>query len=69
MQTPMIGYMPGDMPYKFGERLNNLGVTIVNSEADKTVHKDRKLITGAGPLAANNFGKLAARELLNEMNK
>lgn len=68
-QTPMMGYMPGHMPYKFGEKLHNLGVTIINTEADKTVHIDRKLITGAGPLAANAFGKLAASELIKEMHK
>ena len=68
-QGPMIGYTPGHMPYKYGEKLNNLGVTIINEEADNTVHKDRKLITGASPLAANAFGKLAATELLKEINK
>jgi molecular chaperone Hsp31 and glyoxalase 3 len=68
-QAPMIGYTPGHMPYKYGEKLNNLGVTIINEEADNTVHKDRKLITGASPLAANAFGKLAAIELMKEMNK
>ena len=68
-QTPMIGYMPGHMPYKYGEKLNNLGITIINEEADNTVYKDRKLITGASPLAANDFGKLAATELIKEMNK
>ena len=65
----MMGYMPGHMPYKYGERLNNLGVTIINKEADNTVYKDRKLITGASPLAANAFGKLAATELLKGMSK
>ena len=68
-QTPMFGYMPGHMPWKFGERLRNLGVTIVNAEADNTTHMDRKLITGAGPLAANDFGKLSANELLKVVNR
>ena len=68
-QTPMIGYMPGHMPWKFGEKLNNLGVTIINTEADNTCHVDRKLITGASPQAANGFGKLAATELLKVVNK
>ena len=68
-QTPMFGYMPGHMPWKFGERLNNLGVTIINDEADNTCHVDRKLISGASPLAANDFGKLAATELLKVVNK
>ena len=68
-QTPMFGYMPGHMPWKFGERLKDLGVTIVNDEADNTTHMDRKLITGAGPLAANDFGKLSANELLKVVNR
>ena len=68
-QTPMIGYMPGHMPWKFGEKLKELGVTFINSKADNTCHIDRKLISGASPKAANNFGKLSATELLKEVNK
>ncbi len=63
-QTPMIGYMPGHMPWKFGEKLTELGVTIINKKADATCHVDRKLITGASPQAANAFGRLAATTLL-----
>ena len=66
---PMIGYTPGDMPWIYGEKLNNLGVTIINQKADNTVYQDRKLITGASPLAANDFGKLAATALLKEVMK
>jgi molecular chaperone Hsp31 and glyoxalase 3 len=68
-QGPMIGYTPGKMPWIYGEKLNKLGVTIINEGADDTVKIDRKLITGASPLAANNFGKLAATELLKEIKK
>ena len=68
-QTPMMGYMPGHMPWKFGKKLNDLGVTIINDGADNTCHVDRKLISGASPLAANDFGKLAANALLKEVNK
>ncbi len=68
-QGPMIGYTPGAMPWIYGERLNKLGVTIINEAADNTVHMDRKLISGASPLAANDFGKLAATELLKVVNK
>lgn len=63
-QTPAIGYMPGHMPWKFGEKLQDLGMTIINDEADNTCHVDRKLVSGASPLAANEFGKIAATELL-----
>ena len=68
-QGPMIGYTPGKMPWIYGEKLNKLGVTIINKEADNTVNIDRKLITGASPQAANDFGKLAANELLKEVNR
>ena len=68
-QGPMIGYTPGSMPWIYGKRLNDLGVTIINEAADNTCHVDRKLITGASPLAANEFGKLAANALLKEVNK
>ena len=66
-QGPMIGYTPGAMPWIYGERLNKLGVTIINEAADATVHMDRKLISGASPQAANDFGKLAATELLKAL--
>ena len=67
-QGPMIGYTPGAMPWIYGERLSKLGVTIINKAADNTTHVDRKLITGASPLAANDFGRLAANEILKEVN-
>jgi molecular chaperone Hsp31 and glyoxalase 3 len=66
--APMIGYLPGHMPYKFGERLQRLGVTLVNKKADSTCHVDRKLITGASPEAANDFGRLVAQQLLSFYN-
>lgn len=64
-QTPTIGYMPGHMPWKFGEKLNALGVKIINTKADASCHIDRRLITGASPKAANDFGRLSADTLLN----
>ncbi|MBW2962615.1 glyoxalase III HchA [Mesonia aestuariivivens] len=68
-QTPIIGYMPGHLPWKFGEKLTELGIEIINKKADKTCHKDRNLLTGASPNAANEFGKLSATELLKKVNK
>jgi len=66
-QTPMIGYLPGHMPFGLSERLKSLGANIVNTKSDDTVCLDRKLITGASPLASNNLGKLAANTLLKEL--
>ncbi len=66
-KTPMIGYLPGKMPYGLSENLRNLGANLVNTKMDKTVHVDRKLITGASPLASNELGKLATNTLLKEL--
>ncbi len=67
-QTPMIGYLPGHMPWGLSEKLKSLGAIIVNTKSDKTVCLDRKLITGASPLASNELGKLAATTLLKALN-
>ena len=67
-QTPMIGYLPGHMPFGLSERLKGLGANIVNTKSDNTVCVDRKLITGASPLASNELGKLAANTLLEALN-
>ncbi|MFT7606255.1 MAG: molecular chaperone Hsp31 and glyoxalase 3, partial [Saprospiraceae bacterium] len=48
-------------------KLKSLGANIVNTESDNTVCLDRKLITGASPLASNDLGKLAAQALLKEL--
>jgi molecular chaperone Hsp31 and glyoxalase 3 len=66
-QTPMIGYLPGQMPWGLSERLKGLGVNLMNKKSDKTVCIDRKLITGASPLASNELGKLAANTLLKAL--
>ncbi|MCI5210029.1 MAG: protein deglycase HchA, partial [Candidatus Electrothrix sp. ATG2] len=64
-QTAMIGYLPGKMPWGLSEKLEGLGGKLMNTKADDTVCLDRKLITGASPLAANALGKLAAETLLS----
>lgn len=61
---PDIGYMPGPLTWQFGEKLKAMGVTILNTEPNDATHKDRKVMTGASPLAANALGKLAAETLL-----
>mgnify|MGYP006078167979 CR=1 FL=1 len=66
-QTPMIGYLPGQMPWGLSEKLKSLGAKLVNKKGDNTTCRDRRLITGASPLASNNLGKLAAETLLKEI--
>ncbi|WP_054633879.1 glyoxalase III HchA [Pantoea stewartii] len=63
-QTPDIGYMPGQLTWFFGEKLQAMGLTLVNSDIKGNVHKDRRVLTGDSPFAANALGKLAADELL-----
>jgi len=63
-QTPMIGYLPGPMPWWVGEKLTAAGVEITNTKADDSCLVDRRLISGASPKAANAFGRLAAMSLL-----
>jgi molecular chaperone Hsp31 and glyoxalase 3 len=67
-QTPMFGYMPGHMPWYFGEKLRELGVEIINKKANGTCYQDRKLITGDSPKAANEFGKMSAMALIKELS-
>ncbi|MBP3946378.1 DJ-1/PfpI family protein [Psychrobacter sp. K31L] len=67
-QMPKLGYLPGTMPWYFGEKLEDLGVTISNKLASGQTHQDRKLISGDGPLAANEFGKVSAKALLKELS-
>lgn len=68
-KTPDIGYMPGHLTWKFGEKLKDLGFDVVNYDDDITgaVQKDGKLLTGDSPLAGNALGQLAAEELLKEV--
>jgi len=66
-QTPMIGYLPGEMTHRLSEKLKTLGATVINTESDATVCVDRKLTTGASPLASNELGKLATTTLLKEL--
>ena len=66
-QTPIIGYLPGQMPWQLGAKLQELGVKIVNQKGDDTCCIDRKLITGASPAAADKLGQLAASTLLEHL--
>ncbi|MDF9756442.1 molecular chaperone Hsp31 and glyoxalase 3 [Pseudomonas sp. TE6288] len=67
-KTPDIGYMPGHLTWRFGERLKACGVEIINDGISGAVHQDHKLLSGDSPLAGNALGKLAAAALLKEVN-
>lgn len=66
-QTPDIGYMPGHLTWRFGEKLKALGFEIVNDGISGAVHQDRRMLTGDSPLAGNALGQLAAAALLQEV--
>ena len=66
-QTPDIGYMPGHLTWKLGEKLKALGFEIVNDNISGQVLRDGLLITGDSPLAGNALGQLAAKTLLKEV--
>jgi len=66
-KTPDMGYMPGHLTWKFGERLRAIGFEIVNEDISGAIYQDRKLLTGDSPLAGNALGKLAAEALLKEV--
>ena len=58
--TPKLGYLPGNMPWKCQEALEEEGIQVLNKSESGAVHQDRELITGDSPNAANNLGVLAA---------
>jgi molecular chaperone Hsp31 and glyoxalase 3 len=66
-----IGYMPGLLKWLVAEKLEELGVDVINKDLTGKVFKDRKVLTGDSPLASNNLGKLAAETLLadKELNE
>lgn len=63
-QLPLIGYLPGELTWHYGEKLKALGVDILNHNISGACMTDRKLLSGDSPLAANAFGKMCANALL-----
>lgn len=70
-QTPKIGYLPGQLPWFVCEKLKekNEGIEFLNKTAGAQVHKDRNLITGASPAAADAFGKLCVDSIFESLEK
>ncbi len=67
--TPSIGYLPGKMPWKVQESIEEKGMTVVNKGEKGDVMQDRELITGDSPNAADNLGKFAAPILVKWANE
>ncbi|MFV0457560.1 MAG: DJ-1/PfpI family protein [Actinomycetales bacterium] len=63
------GYLPGEMPWFFNERIESLGIKIANHLTIGGTHVDRKLLSGDSPMAGDKLGKLAASTLLAAVSK
>lgn len=61
-----IGYLPGPMPWKLGEALKADGIEIANDEMTGATTRDRNLLSGDSPLAANQLGKDSVQALLEQ---
>ena len=64
-----IGYIPGPMPWLLASRLREQGVVVTNDDMAGHVLRDRGLLTGDSPLAANGLGRLAASTLLEHVRE
>jgi molecular chaperone Hsp31 and glyoxalase 3 len=58
--TPSFGYLPGKMPWKCQESIEEEGIKVVNTTETGATKRDRELITGDSPNAAHNLGVVAA---------
>lgn len=61
-----IGYLPGEMPWKLGQALTKDGIVIVNEGMTGATTRDRNVLTGDSPLAANQLGKDSVLALLSK---
>ncbi|WP_220093445.1 glyoxalase III HchA [Flexivirga caeni] len=61
-----IGYLPGQMPWALGEALTKAGLELANDDMTGATARDRNLLSGDSPLAANDLGKMAARALIEQ---
>lgn len=65
-QSPMIGYLPGQLPWFQCEELEALGMKILNTRITGATHVDRNLFSGDSPMACDDLGKLVAEALLDQ---
>ena len=56
------------MSWKLGEKLQEVGILISNEGMSGATTRDRNLLTGDSPLAANELGKESALALLEKFN-
>ena len=64
-QSPMTGYLPGQLQWFQCEALEAQGMTITNTKITGATHVDRNLYSGDSPMACDDLGKLVANALLD----
>ncbi|MBO1417677.1 hypothetical protein [Streptomyces sp. FH025] len=62
-----IGYLPGRLKWLVADLLGKQGLHVLNKDMTGMTHRDRELLTGDSPMAANNLGLLAADALIEEV--
>lgn len=62
-----MGYLPGRLKWLVADLLGKQGLNVINKDMTGMTHRDRKLLTGDSPMAANNLGLLAANALVEEI--
>ena len=67
--SPLIGYLPGQLPWLQGEELSKQGISFINKSIKGYVHKDRKWLSGDSPMACDELGKLVAKTLIEDLQK
>jgi len=64
-QSPMIGYLPGQLQWFQCEALEAQGMKIINTKITGATHVDRNLYSGDSPMACDDLGKMTAGALLD----
>ena len=67
-QSPLIGYLPGQLPWLQCEELEKQGIEVINKKITGATHIDRKLISGDSPKACDDLGKITVDALFKELN-
>lgn len=67
LQSPSLGYLPGQLPWLQCEALEKEGIQIINDKITGATHIDRKLISGDSPKACDDLGKITVEALHKEL--
>jgi D-lactate dehydratase / protein deglycase len=65
-QSPMLGYLPGMLPWFQCEKLEEQGMKVINDGVKGDTYIDRRLFSGDSPKACDQLGKMISEELLKK---